>query len=94
MYTLRIAHTVTDYDNWKRTFDNDPLDRRGSGVHAMRVYRPVDDPFAVLIDLDLESREKAEALSVALLQLWAGPAATIVRDARVQLVEVTEARDL
>jgi hypothetical protein len=31
MPILRIEHAVPDFNGWKRAFDSDPVDRKGSG---------------------------------------------------------------
>lgn len=90
MFTLHIEHGITDYDAWKRMFDTDPLDRKGSGVTGYRVMRPVADPGTVLIDLDFDSREAGEEMIVALDELWRGPAAAITREPRSRLTETVE----
>lgn len=91
MFTLHIEHAVTSYDAWKRLFDADPRDRRGSGVLAYRVMRPVDDPDFVLIDLDFATREGAERMHASLRELWNGPGAAVMHDPAARLVEVVEA---
>ena len=70
MTTLRLEHAITDFDRWKAAFDRDPIDRAGSGVRAHRIYRPVDDPAYVVVELDLGSVAEAEALHGLLEQLW------------------------
>ena len=70
MFILRIEHPVPDYDNWKQAFDNDPLDREGSGVVAYRVLRAPGTPTIVSVDLEFERRDQAEAMQAKLLQLW------------------------
>jgi hypothetical protein len=70
VFVLRIEHPVPDYDNWKRAFDNDPLDRKGSGVVSYRVLRAPGTPTIVTVDLEFERREQAEAMQAKLLQLW------------------------
>lgn len=94
MFTLHIEHTVTDYDAWKRMFDSDPLDRKGSGVTSFRVMRPVGDTGAVMIDLEFASREAAERMSAALAELWKGPAAAITINPHARLTETVEATTL
>ena len=32
MTTLRIQHSVPDFDAWKQAFDADPMDRKAAGV--------------------------------------------------------------
>jgi hypothetical protein len=68
--TLRIQHPVPDVDAWLRAFASDPLDRRGSGVRRHRVMRSLDDPSVVMVDLDFDTREEAEAMRARLAELW------------------------
>jgi hypothetical protein len=70
MTTLRLEHAISDFDRWKAAFDRDPIDRVGSGVLAHRIYRPVDDPAYVMVELDVATVADAEALHGALEQLW------------------------
>ncbi|MBX0300275.1 hypothetical protein K2F54_09840 [Cryobacterium sp. 1639] len=90
MFTLHIEHTIGDYDQWKRMFDSDPLNRRAAGVAAFRVLRTVADPNAVWIDLDFEARADAEAMKTALERMWAGPAAAMVHGPTARLSENVE----
>ena len=91
MVTLRIEHPVPDYDAWRRAFDSDPLDRRGSGVRGYRVLRSLDDPGVVFVDLDFEDRAQAEAMREALRGLWARVQPEgLIDDQRVRLAELLE----
>lgn len=45
MTTLRIEHSVPDFEGWKQAFDNDPADRKGSGVRRYQVSRSVEDRY-------------------------------------------------
>ena len=62
MFTLQIEHGIKDFSMWKAAFDRDPVNRVASGVTAYRISRPVDDPLYVVVELDFEQREQAEAL--------------------------------
>ena len=42
MYVLNFWHTVTDYGEWKKIFDTDPLGRQASGVRRVTIERPVE----------------------------------------------------
>jgi hypothetical protein len=76
MHTLQIEHGIKDFSLWKSAFDRDPVNRAASGVTAHRISRPVDDPHYVVVELDLGSREQAEALLASLQQkVWNSPAA-------------------
>ena len=62
MFTLQIEHRIKDFATWKAAFDRDPVNRAASGVTAYRITRPVDDPHSVVVELDFERRQEAEAL--------------------------------
>ncbi len=62
MFTLQIEHRIKDFAMWKAAFDRDPVNRAASGVTAYRITRPVDDPHSVVVELDFERRQEAEAL--------------------------------
>lgn len=94
MHTLRIQHAVTDFDRWKELFDSDPADRKGSGVQSYRIMRVASDPSRVLIDLDFDSLDQAEAMHEKLRGIWAGPAKAVTLDPTAQVVQTVEQRDL
>ena len=71
MYIIHIEHSVPNFDAWKKEgFDNDPLDRMGSGVTFYRIFQPVDNSIYVMIDLGFDSREKAESMLQRLKVMW------------------------
>lgn len=70
MPTLRIDHAVPDFDGWRQAFDNDPLGRRASGVRRHRVFRSVDDPNRVWIDLEFDTADEARVMLDRLQELW------------------------
>ena len=75
MTVLRVEHAITDYDTWKAAFDHDPADRRGSGVRRYRIYRPVDDPHYITLDLEFDGAPEAEAMLAKLQDVWKSAAA-------------------
>jgi hypothetical protein len=70
MPTLQIEHAISDFDVWKKAFDADPVRREESGVRRYRVFRLLDDPRYVKLDLDFDSVREAEAFRTALEDLW------------------------
>jgi hypothetical protein len=93
MHILQIEHQVGDYDLWKRNaFDADPLGRAHSGVRHHRISRSTDDPNHVFIDLEFSSRPQAEAMHVALKNLWRSPLAKITNPT-ARIIESVEAKD-
>jgi hypothetical protein len=94
MPILRIQHSVPSFDDWKRAFDSDPMDRKGSGVRRYHVHRSVADPQLVMIDLEFDSLAEAEGLLAKLRHLWAGPGAAVMRNPEAWIVETVDSRSL
>jgi hypothetical protein len=90
MFVLRIEHPVPDYDGWKKAFDSDPVGRKTSGVRRYQVMRPLDDPHYVLIDLEFDTRQQAEALLAAMRKVWGEVQGTIMSNPRARIVEAVE----
>ncbi len=61
MTTVHIHHEVRDFEAWKRAFDRDPLRRGRGGVSRHVMYRVAAKPNLVIIHLEFEKREDAEA---------------------------------
>jgi hypothetical protein len=71
MQSLRIKHTVSDFDRWKAVFDGDPVGRVAGGVRRYRVLRSTDSgTTTVMIDHDFGSRGEAERYLEGLRRLW------------------------
>jgi hypothetical protein len=90
-YVLRIQHSVPDYAAWKEAFDGDPIGREESGVRRHRVQRAVDDPGHVMIDLEFDDADQAEAFHGKLEELWAR--VQVMRDPSARLVEVVDSQE-
>jgi hypothetical protein len=92
--TLRIEHTVGNYESWKKMFDNDPIGRQKSGVRRYRVLRTAEDPNYVMIDLEFDGQKEADNVRSALLNLWKSPEAQrVMQNPKVRIVEQVEARE-
>lgn len=94
MPILRIQHSVADYEGWKRMFDADPVDRKGSGVRRFEVFRSLDDSNLVMIDLEFDQLSEAEGLLGKMRQIWDGPGKGVMQDPQAWIVESVEAVDL
>ena len=90
MPILRIQHSVPNFEGWKRAFDSDPMDRKGSGVRRYNVHRSVADPNFVMIDLELDTLAEAERLLEKLRHLWVGPGGSVMRNPEAWIVETVE----
>jgi hypothetical protein len=74
MPTLQIEHRITDLETWSAAFDRFEGARRQAGVRAHKVQRPIDDPCYVVIDLDFDTTDAAEAfLAFLMTTVWANP---------------------
>jgi hypothetical protein len=91
-FLLRLQHHVPNFETWKRAFDSDPLDRKGSGVRRYHVHRAVGDPGFVVVDLELDSAAAAEALLQRLRQMWNGPAKAVMQNPEAWVVETVETK--
>jgi hypothetical protein len=94
MTVLRIEHEVSDYAAWKRMFDDDPIDRKGSGVRRYEILQEATDPNYVLIDLEFAGLPEAEAFLTKLQGVWTGPGRDVMRNPKARIVQSTEAQVL
>jgi hypothetical protein len=94
MHILRIEHPVPDFDDWKKTFDDDPIGREQSGVRRYRILRSIDDPSYVMVDLEFNSSREAEAVRAALRDLWGRVQAEgLIGGPQARTVEVVESKE-
>lgn len=93
MYILRIEHTVNDYNSWKNTFDRDPAGREKSGVKQYRILRPVDDDKCVIIDLEFDTKSKAELMLTSLQNLWGRVQDKLIFNPSTRIMEIAEKKE-
>ena len=94
MPILHVQHSVPNFEGWKRAFDSDPMDRKGSGVRRYVVHRSVADPNFVMIDLEFDTLGEAEKLLEKLRHLWAGPGGAVMRNPEAWIIETVESRSV
>ena len=92
MYILRIEHPVPDFAGWKKAFESDPVGREKSGVRRYQVLRPIDDANYVLIDLEFDTADQAEALLAAMRVVWGQVEGTIMMSPQARVVEAVETK--
>jgi len=63
-------------------------------VRSYEVYRPVDDPACIAVDLVFDTRGDAEAFKVGLEELWRSPQAreTLGSAPKARIVDMVESR--
>jgi hypothetical protein len=94
MHVVQIEHPIRDFDTWKRAFDSDPAHREESGVRRYNVYRPIDDPNYIAVDLEFATRAEADAFKTAIERVWRSPQAApaLGGTPRARVVDVVESR--
>ena len=90
MFVLRIEHAVPNYEGWKQAFDSDPVGRVQSGVKRYQVFRAVDDPNYVIIDLEFETQREAEALLAAMRTVWGRVQGQVMCNPQARIAERAE----
>jgi hypothetical protein len=93
MYNLNYWHTVTDYAEWKKVFDSDPLGREASNVRRYTIERPAGDEHMVIGHLEFDSLGEAETFAGRLQEVWSGLGSQVVSDAGHTITEVLERRE-
>ena len=90
MYLLRIEHSVPNFEGWKQAFDSDPVGREKMGVRQYQILRAADDPNYVMIDLEFDTAEQAEALLNAMRAVWSRVEGKIMTNPKSRIVEKVE----
>lgn len=90
MYILRIEHSVPSYEGWKKAFESDPAGRQKNGVRAYRVLRPVDDANFVMIDLEFDTADLAEAFLESMRAIWGRVEGKVMTSPKARIVEIVE----
>lgn len=90
MYLLRIEHPVPNFEGWKQAFDSDPVGREKMGVRQYQILRATDDPNYVMIDLEFDAAEQAEALLNAMRAVWSRVEGKIMTNPKSRIVEKVE----
>jgi len=93
MPTLHIEHAINDFAVWTAAFNRFEEVRKNAGVRDQRVRRPIDDDHYVVVDLDFDTAEEADAmLELLRTRVWASPAASpaLVGSANARVLETVE----
>lgn len=93
MFKLCIEHPVPSYENWKQAFDSDPVGRERMKVRRYQILRPVDNPNYVMIQLEFDTANDADALLNAMRAVWSRVEGTIMTNPKAQIVEITETKE-
>ena len=94
MSVLQIEHPVRDFETWKSAFDGSQERREAGRVRRYQVYRPVDDPNYIVVDLAFDNRDEAEAFKLGLEEMWrSSPAARVLGGIpRARIVDIVDSK--
>jgi hypothetical protein len=92
MPIVMIEHAVPSFEKWKEAFDRDPANRKESGVRRYEIYRLSSEPNHVLVDLEFDTMNEAEAFVRKMEPLWEGALKDLVKSPRWRIADVVEAR--
>jgi hypothetical protein len=94
MAVVQLEHAINDFETWKAAFDRDPVHREASGVRHYEIYRPIDDPNYVAVDLAFDTIAEAVAFKRTLEGMWQSPQAraALAGTPRVRVVDLAETR--
>jgi hypothetical protein len=70
MIIVQIEHEVSDFPSWRKAFDNDPIDGKKIGVHRYSVLQLNENRNYIIIELEFEDFNQAEAACSMLKNLW------------------------
>ena len=96
MATLRVELEVRDYDLWRSAFEKDAGGRVRSGARRYRIFRPVDNEHAVVLDIDFDSAPEASAfLDILRTKVWPSPekAPAKIGEAKTHILELADSRE-
>jgi hypothetical protein len=91
---LQIEHAVPSFEGWRKAFESDPIGRKKSGVLRYRIYRPVDNPNYVIIDLEFENVQQAGDALTALKKLWGVVEGKVMMNPQTRMLDVVETVDI
>jgi hypothetical protein len=94
MAILQIEHPVRDFEGWKKAFDSDPVGRTQGGVRRHRISRPADDPNYVVIELEFDGPDEADAFLLRLRSLRSRVVDEgLIGEPQARILEVAETSD-
>ncbi|MEJ2560391.1 MAG: antibiotic biosynthesis monooxygenase [Anaerolineae bacterium] len=63
MATMFVRHTVNDYGNWKRVYDQFASTRKEKGVTGASVHRDPKDPNTIIVTHQFKNMNAATAFA-------------------------------
>jgi hypothetical protein len=93
MIILQIEHPVPNFEGWKKAFENDPVGREKGGVTRYRIYKKIDNPNYVVVDLEFAQQVQAETFLELLKKLWGTVEGTVMNRPHARILEIVETKE-
>ena len=93
MYILRVEQQAPNYEDWKKAFDSDPINREKSGVRRHQIARQVGNPNYVTIEMEFDTAKEAESTRNALQDVWKRLGGGIMQNPQTHISEVVETEE-
>ncbi len=61
MTTMFVRHTVSNYNTWRKVYDDFASFQKASGVTAQAVYQAADNPNDITVTHEFDTAEAAQA---------------------------------
>ena len=87
---LQIEHKILGFDQWKKAFEADPINRKKAGVLRYKIFRPLNDPNYVIIDLEFRNLKEAEDTLASLRELWKDVEGKIMMNPDTRIIGLVE----
>ena len=94
MIVLQIEHKIPNFDGWKKAFESDPINRKRSGVVNYNIFRPINDPNYVIIDLQFDTLQEAEDTLTSLRALWNKVEGEILTNPQTRILNLVETKQV
>jgi hypothetical protein len=94
MIILQIEHSVPDFQAWKKAFDSDPAKRKESGVRSYRIFKAIDNPSYVIIELAFNDVKTADSFHQVLKKVWNNVEGRVMMNPQSRIVEEVETIEL
>jgi hypothetical protein len=93
---LRIEHAISDFQLWKTAFDSFAEARANAGVRTFTIRQPVDDYKYLMLDLEFDTADRAEAFAeFQQRHVWSSPTSSpgLAGIPRTRLLDVVPGAD-
>ncbi|MEO7991715.1 MAG: hypothetical protein ABI663_19335 [Chryseolinea sp.] len=78
----------------EKAFDQNPINRKKSGVKRYHIFQPADDDNFVIIDLEFKNLNEAKATQTALQNMWGKIEGSLIFNPKVLILKEIESSEV